>query len=93
MVTMGPITVNAVAFRAEGLWIAQCLEYNLASYTETLEELPDELLQQLVSQIKLDTEAGLTPFANFKPAPARYWKMYEAARAKSAPLRPKKSFA
>ena len=35
---MPPITLNAVAFHQDGLWVAQCLEYNLVSCAERLED-------------------------------------------------------
>jgi hypothetical protein len=86
--------INAVAFKKDGMWIAHCLEYSLVSYAETLEDLPKELLLQVLVQIKTDLEAGREPFHGFNRAPQRYWDLFEAAQASStSPLRPKKSLA
>lgn len=84
------ITVTAVVFERGGLWIAQCLEYNLVGCAETKEKLPEELLRQVRAQVEADEEAGVAPFFGFKPAPAKYWKMFEAVRAERQPMRPKK---
>ena len=87
---MPRIIINAVAFRKYGLWIAQCLEYNLVSCAESLEDLPNALLSQILDQIEADTESGNEPFWAFKPAPQRYWEMFAQARA-SEPLRPRQT--
>ena len=88
------IQINAVAFKKDGVWIAHCLEYSLVSYAESLEQLPNELLHQVMAQIETDLEAGRVPFYGFKRAPQRYWDMFEAARAAStAPMTPHKSWA
>jgi len=87
---MSPIVINAVAFQEDGLWIAQCLEYDFVGCAETLDELPDEFLGQVTDQIEADLEAGHEPFFGFKPAPQRYWALFAAARAVSKPLKPRK---
>ena len=88
---MNPITINAVAFQADGMWIAHCLEYNFVSCAETLEKLPDELLRQIIHQIEADSAAGRDPFFGYKPAPQKYWDMFAAAKAVSKPIKPRKS--
>ncbi|HEX4964002.1 MAG TPA: hypothetical protein VF173_24460 [Thermoanaerobaculia bacterium] len=86
---MPDVTINAVAFQRHGLWVAQCLEYNLVSCAESLEELPNELLSQVLGQIKADKESGQEPFWAFKPAPQHYWDMFAQAKT-SPPLKPRK---
>jgi hypothetical protein len=90
---MGPtyIRINAVAFREDGMWVAQCLEYNFASCAETLEELANELLRQVLDQIEADSEAGHEPFFGYKPAPEKFWDMFTAAKAVSKPIKPRKT--
>ena len=86
-----PIFINAIAFQEDGMWIAQCLEYNLVSCAETLQELPGELMRQVRSQIEADQRAGEAPFFGYKPAGPRYWAMYEEARLRSMPILPEES--
>ena len=76
---MDRITINAVVFRQDGLWVAQCLEYNLVSCAEELEELPGELMRQIQGQVRVDLRDGKEPFADFRKAPAKYWEMFERA--------------
>jgi hypothetical protein len=90
---MGPtdIKINAIAFREDGMWVAQCLEYNFGSCAETLEELADELLRQVLDQIEADREAGHEPFYGYKPAPKKFWDMFTAVKAVSKPIKPRKT--
>lgn len=83
--------LNAVVFWEDGMWVAQCLEYDLVSCAETIDEIPNELWRQVVSQREVDKDAGREPFAGFKPAPQKYWAMYENAKSRSKPMKPAKS--
>ena len=76
--------IHAVVFREGDWWVAQCLEHDLVGLARTLEELPDELRRQLRTQIETSVEAGIEPFAELPAAPARYWKMYETAKARTS---------
>jgi len=78
--------VRAVAFRRGDWWVAQCLEYRLATQTRTLEELPYELERLLSVQVQASLARGVEPFAGFAPAPRQYWEMYERARARVEPV-------
>lgn len=86
-----PITVTAVVFREEGLWVAQCLEYDIVSFAGTLEDLRRTLLGQLGAVVALDKQEGRIPFEGFKRAPKKYWRIYEDLRARVDPIKPKAS--
>ena len=88
---MGPIIINAIVLQEDGMWIAQCLEYNLVSCAETLAELPGELMRQVKSQIEADESAGKRPFFAYKPAAPKYWAMFEEAKLRSTPILPAQS--
>jgi hypothetical protein len=88
---MDPIIITAIVVQKGDVWVAQCLEYNLVSYANSLERLPRELMRQIQSQLALDVAAGREPFSHFKRAPQKYWDMLEIAKARSQPIRPKKS--
>jgi hypothetical protein len=85
------ISITAVVYQENGLWIAHCLEKSFVSCAQRLEDLPNELLYQIHDQIEADLAAGQEPFSGFEPAPRKYWEMWEAARAVSKPLKPRKS--
>lgn len=86
-----PITVTAVVFQREGLWIAQCLEYDIVSFAETLDDLRHRLLGQLGAVAALDKQEGRTPFEGFKRAPEKYWRIYEDLKARVEPIKLKAS--
>ncbi len=87
---MQRITVNALVFHEQGMWVAQCLEYDLVSCAETLEELPGELLRQLRAVEAIDRAAGPPPFSAFKPAPAEHWALFERVKRSKPITSPKK---
>jgi hypothetical protein len=76
------IRIRAVVFRAGEWWVAQCLEYDLATQARRLEDLPRELRRLLNVQILASLESGIEPFEGFSKAPTRFWKMYENAKSK-----------
>jgi hypothetical protein len=76
---MDRITINAVVFREDELWVAQCLEYNLVSCTKELEDLPGELMRQIQGQVRIDLQDGKMPFADFRAAPVKYWELFKKA--------------
>lgn len=74
----GPVyELRAVVFREDGWWIAQILEYCLATACRTLEEIPAELERFLTGQIVASLESGIEPFKDLPPAPQRFWDLYE----------------
>jgi len=87
---MNPFVIRAVAFQEDGMWVARCIDYNFASCAETLDELADELLRQVLDQIEADRDAGQEPFFGYKAAPKKYWDMFAAAEAVSRPIENRK---
>jgi len=78
--------ISAVLFREGEWWIAQCLEYDLATQTRRLEDLPGELHRLLTNQILASLEVGVEPFHGFSRAPRRFWEMYERAKSRVEPV-------
>jgi hypothetical protein len=85
---MEPLTIRALAFHEDGMWVAQCLEFNFVGCAATRDELPDALMRQIVAQIDADLRAGHEPFYGFRPAPQKYWTMLEQVERRSRPLKP-----
>ena len=82
---MDQITIRVLLYRSETSpwWIAQCLEYDLATAAKRLEDLPAELERFLTGQITASLEAGIEPFEGLPAAPKRFWRRYEEARHSS----------
>jgi hypothetical protein len=75
------IKVRAVVFREGDWWIAQFLEYGLVTAQKRLEDIPGEIRRVLTVLIQGSLARGVEPFFGYRPAPRRFWKMYEQATA------------
>lgn len=71
--------IHAVAFPNGGRWVAQCLEYDIATQAETLDALLYEIQRILVAHVVVAERENLEPFADLPKAPKRFWEMYERA--------------
>lgn len=72
-----PRRIRAVVFRDGDLWVAQCLEVDLAISSRRRDELPKLLRNQLRGQAELDRQRGRAPFSGSRPAPAVFHGLYE----------------
>lgn len=74
--------IRAVAFQHGAHWVAQCLEYDIATQASTPDELLAELERIVVAHLLVADKEGIAPFAEIPRAPQRFWEMYRRARAK-----------
>lgn len=79
--------IRAIAFRSGDWWVAQCLEYRIATQARYLEDLPDELNRLLKVQVGASLALGIEPFHGFSAAPRKYWEMFEQAGVQIALVR------
>lgn len=78
---MSPDTaLRVVIFREGDRCVAQCLELDLAVSHLAQTELLPLLRRRLRAQAALDRRSGREPFGQFRPAPQRYWQLYQAGR-------------
>lgn len=75
----GEQEVRALLFREEGWWVAQCLEYDLATQAKRLNDLFRELEKLLKRQVIVAHQTGRRPFANLPSAPGRFVDLWEQA--------------
>lgn len=80
--------IRAVAFKEGDWWVAQCLDYDLATQARGLKELIDEVQRLLASHLLLARRERVEPFAGIGRAPQRFWDLYEQG-AHVAPAAPK----
>lgn len=73
------LEIRAVLFQEIGLWVAQCLEHDIAVQAQTRADLLETLERTLLGYLLLGFEKGCRPFEWIPPAPRRYWEMYEKA--------------
>lgn len=69
-------------------WVAQCLEYDLATQALTIDALNYEMQRLFVAHIVSAESEGLAPFECLPPAPDYYWKKFQlATELRPAPVR------
>lgn len=65
----------------EDEWVcARVLEYNLAAQARTLDALSSELQRVVHAHVAARRENAQEPFADMRPAPARYWDMFRRSK-------------
>ncbi len=74
--------IHAVAFQHGAHWVAQCLEYDIATQAATPDELIYELERIVSAHFVMAAEENAEPFVAIPKAPRRFWEMYRRARAK-----------
>jgi hypothetical protein len=81
------IEYRAVAYRERGLWIGQCLEYDVAVQALEIAKLREEMDLALLANVMIGLELGKgeNPLKTLAKAPQRFWDMFEAAQTKVEP--------
>ena len=72
--------ISVLAFQEGKWWVAQCLEYDIATQAKSLPDLYYELERTLVGHLVVSSELAMEPFAALKPAPPRYWEAFEKSK-------------
>jgi|SRR5882724_11006566 len=80
-------TIHAVAFQRGDHWVAQCLDYDIATQAESLNDLVHEVERIIVAHLLL-AKKGKNPFANLPKAPQKFWEMYQNASIRLTPVQP-----
>ncbi|HEX4959488.1 MAG TPA: hypothetical protein VF173_01520 [Thermoanaerobaculia bacterium] len=75
-------TIHAVAFQSGHNWVAQCLEYDIATQAATLDALLYELERIVLAHVFVAEKEGVLPFGDIPKAPKRFWEMYRRTRSK-----------
>ena len=71
--------LHAVVLQRGGLWVAQCLEHDIATQARTEADLYAEVKRILLAHILRAQETGAEPFADIPKAPKRFWLLYKEA--------------
>ena len=76
-----PLTfkLSVLLMREGEMWVAQCLEYDLAAQGRTLAEVKDAFGKTFCGQIMVDLHHKLEPLSTFSQAPAAYWEKFKHA--------------
>lgn len=71
---------------ANGAWVAQCLEVDLAVQAPTADEAKSRFMQMLVAQVSLDLADGKPLLTHLGPAPQRYLDQSRLVKKEGPPL-------
>lgn len=89
-----PLSLHVLLFReragGDEVWIAQCLDYDIAAQGSTIREAQADFERTFVGEIVLALERGEVPLSGISPPPSRYRRMWEGAirLADSLPVAP-----
>lgn len=67
--------IRVITYKDGDLWVAQCLEYDIAAHAADLETLHARLLVALDAEREESVRRNGVPFAGIDPAPARFHEM------------------
>ena len=73
------IRLRVLLFQEDGMWIAQCLDYDFATQGRTTRIAQDALGRLIVGQITLDIEHQLEPLQDIPEAPRQFFDQFEKA--------------
>lgn len=79
--------IKVLIFKDNDLFIAQCLEYDIAVQGETLKELEERLVCTLLDYVALSIENREPPFSHVPRTPKEFWDLFKKANRLEKPLR------
>ena len=79
------LSVSVLVFQEESVWIAQCLEYDIAAHGDSLTAVREAFAKVFAGQIAVDVHHGDEPLAGFSPAPKEYWDKFKLAERLAEP--------
>ena len=74
--------LNAVAFEEDGVWIVQGIEYDIATFTHDIDNIPEAFMKTVMEYVCISAELGRQPLQGIKPAPQRFRDMFERSRSR-----------
>src|SRR5712691_3542182 len=74
------IAIRALVFQDGDSVSPRCLEYDLATQARTLPRLYESLRRLILGHIAVRLHHNQRPFEGLKPAPSKYWNMFERSK-------------
>lgn len=71
------LRLSVLLLHCEGMWVAQCLEHDLAAQGRSIAAAKDALARTIAGQVIVDVEHNQEPLATFSAAPAEYWAKFK----------------
>jgi hypothetical protein len=70
-------TIRVIVFYDEGLWVAQCLEYDIGAQAQDVDTLMARFDVTMKAEIKESIARHGRPLAGIAPAPERFHRMWD----------------
>ena len=80
-----PSTLHVLLLKEEGVWVAQCLEHDIAAQADEREEAVSRLMATIDLHIDADIESGIEPLSKIPAPPEHYWQIFMAKTSHPAP--------
>lgn len=74
------IEVNVVAFQEGDLWVAQCVEYDIAAFAKSLPELPRAFERAVAANLCANADLGRRDLESVPVSPPHFKAMFDAAQ-------------
>jgi hypothetical protein len=71
--------VNVVAYEVDGVWFAQCVEFDISAWAHRVDELPDAFLKELSATCAVNRHLGRQGLEGIPAAPDRFRQMWAEA--------------
>jgi hypothetical protein len=78
--------ISVIAFHDEGVWIAQCVEYDIAVSAETLPKLRQAFEKAVLANICMNKKLGRSGLDGIPPAPSRFRDLFNNADTDLHPI-------
>lgn len=82
---MKRIEVNVVAFQEGDVWVAQCVEYDIAAFAKNILDLPKAFERALAANVCANADLGRKAFDGIPQAPGRFRELFENAKFNVTP--------
>ena len=79
--------MRVLLLKEETVWVAQCLEYDIAAQGPTISAAKDAFVRAFAGQIAVALHCGEEPLATFGKAPQYYWDLFSEAERLADPIR------
>ena len=79
--------MRVLLLKEETLWVAQCLEHDIAAQGPTIAAAKDAFVLAFAGQIAVALHHGEEPLTTFGKAPQYYWDLFSEAERLADPIR------
>ncbi len=79
------ITLRVVLFQEDGVWLAQCVDYDIGAQAPNLDQLHRRFSAVLAGELQESMERQVEPFEGIDPAPEHFNKMWNGSPGRFEP--------